>query len=106
MGCAKLMSICSAALAVAAEVLGLFLLPNGRPWQRLAGIDDEATSVEVSSLFFFASSRAAAAALLHHYGITHIDNANISHGDQQTRISGKNKETLDAYGGRRCGGAT
>jgi hypothetical protein len=99
MGCAKLMSICLAALAVVAEALGLFLLPNGRPWQHLVGIDNEATAVEVSGLFF-ASSSAAATALLHHYGITHIDNANISHGDQQTRISGKNKETLDAYGGR------
>jgi hypothetical protein len=87
-------------LAVAAEVLGLFLLPNGQPWQRLARIDDEATTVEVSGLFF-ASLSAAATTLLHHYGITHIDNTNISHGDQQTRISGKNKETLDAYGGRR-----
>jgi hypothetical protein len=69
---------CLAALAVAANFF-LFLLPNERPWWRLAGIADEETT-EVLGLFF-ASSRAAATDLLNYCGMTQIDHTIISHGD-------------------------
>jgi hypothetical protein len=51
-GCAKLMSRSLAVPAVAAEILGLFLLPNGRPCRCLAGVDDEASAAEALGLFF------------------------------------------------------
>jgi hypothetical protein len=79
-GCVKLTSRSLAAPAVAAEILGLFLLPNGRPCRCLTELTMKHQQPKPWDCFF-ASSRAATTVLLHHCGIVQIDNPNIGHGD-------------------------
>jgi hypothetical protein len=69
----------------------LFLLPKGRLRQRFARVVANEVAAEVLGLFLLPRG-AATTALLNHCRAIQIDNASVSHGDGRTRIRGRNKK--------------
>jgi hypothetical protein len=79
------------------EVFTLFLLPTGRPWRRLAGMEDKAWAVPTLVLFLLPRGcprpRFSTATLL-----VQIDNASIGHGGYYGGSMEKCDETLSNLG--------